>query len=93
MSLKEEFIKVGYTENDYNEIRNSYSLINMKDETISIHLKDIFAFFYTITSAYKYTMQQGRGECDADKHFADVPLLTYRGETPHTTVFPANTSR
>ena len=32
MSLKEEFIKVGYTENDYNEIRNSYSLINMKDE-------------------------------------------------------------
>ena len=45
MSLKEEFIKVGYTENDYNEIRNSYSLINMKDETISIHLKDIFAFF------------------------------------------------
>lgn len=45
MNLKEEFIKAGYTEDDYNEIRNSHSLINMKDETISIHLKDIFTFF------------------------------------------------
>ena len=41
MSLKEEFIKLGYTEDDYNEIRNSYPLINIKDETLSIHLKDI----------------------------------------------------
>ena len=45
MNLKEEFIKLGYTENDYNEIRNSYALMNIKDETISIHLKDIFTFF------------------------------------------------
>ena len=39
----------------------------------------------SITGAHK--------KSDADKHFADVPLLTYRVETPHTTVFPANTSR
>ena len=45
MNLKEEFIKLGYTENDYNEIRNSYALMNTKDETISMHLKDIFTFF------------------------------------------------
>ena len=45
MSLKEEFIKLGYTEDDYNKIRNNYSLINIKDETLSIHLKDIFTFF------------------------------------------------
>ena len=59
MSLKEEFIKVGYTENDYNEIRNSHSLINMKDETISRHLKDIFTFFlkngYTKEEVIKMT--------------------------------------
>ena len=45
MNLKEEFIKLGYTEDDYNEIRNSYALMNTKDETISMHLKDIFTFF------------------------------------------------
>ena len=59
MNLKEEFIKLGYTEDDYNEIRNSYPLINIKDETISIHLKDIFTFFlecgYTKEEVIKIT--------------------------------------
>ena len=59
MNLKEEFIKLGYTEDDYNEIRNSYALINIKDETISIHLKDIFTFFlecgYTKEEVIKIT--------------------------------------
>ena len=59
MNLKEEFIKLGYTEDDYNEIRNSYPLINIKDETISIHLKDIFTFFlecgYTKEEVIKMT--------------------------------------
>ena len=59
MSLKEEFIKLGYTEDDYNEIRNSYPLINIKDETISKHLKDIFTFFlecgYTKEEVIKMT--------------------------------------
>ena len=59
MSLKEEFIKLGYTEDDYNEIRNSYALINIKDETISMHLKDIFTFFlecgYTKEEVIKIT--------------------------------------
>lgn len=59
MNLKEEFIKLGYTEDDYNEIRNSYPLINIKDETISMHLKDIFTFFlecgYTKEEVIKMT--------------------------------------
>ena len=59
MNLKEEFIKLGYTEDDYNEIRNSYALINIKDETISMHLKDIFTFFlecgYTKKEVIKIT--------------------------------------
>ena len=59
MNLKEEFIKLGYTEDDYNEIRNSYPLINIKDETISMHLKDIFTFFlecgYTKEEVIKIT--------------------------------------
>ena len=59
MNLKEEFIKLGYTEDDYNEIRNSYALINIKDETISMHLKDIFTFFlecgYTKEEVIKIT--------------------------------------
>ena len=59
MNLKEEFIKLGYTEDDYNEIRNSYPLINIKDETISIHLKDTFTFFlecgYTKEEVIKMT--------------------------------------
>ncbi len=59
MNLKEEFIKLGYTEDDYNEIRNSYPLINIKDETISMHLKDIFTFFlecgYTKKEVIKIT--------------------------------------
>ena len=59
MNLKEEFIKLGYTEDDYNEIRNSYPLMNIKDETLSIHLKDIFTFFlecgYTTEEVIKIT--------------------------------------
>ena len=59
MNLKEEFIKLGYTEDDYNEIRNSYALINIKDETLSMHLKDIFTFFlecgYTTEEVIKIT--------------------------------------
>ena len=59
MNLKEEFIKLGYTEDDYNEIRNSYALMNIKDATISIHLKDIFTFFlecgYTKEEVIKMT--------------------------------------
>ena len=59
MNLKEEFIKLGYTEDDYNEIRNSYALMNIKDETLSIHLKNIFTFFlecgYTKEEVIKIT--------------------------------------
>ena len=59
MSLKEEFIKLGYTEDDYNEIRNNYALMNTKDEAISMHLKDIFTFFlecgYTKEEVIKIT--------------------------------------
>ena len=59
MNLKKEFIKLGYTEDDYNEIRNSYALMNIKDETLSIHLKDIFTFFlecgYTTEEVIKIT--------------------------------------
>ena len=59
MNFKEEFIKLGYTEDDYNEIRNSYALMNIKVETLSIHLKDIFTFFlecgYTKEEVIKIT--------------------------------------
>ena len=44
MTLKEEFIKLGYTEEDYEIIRNNYSVNHIKDETLIKKLKDNFAF-------------------------------------------------
>ena len=88
MSLKEEFIKVGYTENDYNEIRNSHSLINMKDETISRHLKDIFTFFlkngYTKDEVIKMTKSMpsiyGYSKENMKQKIEDMMLLGYSKE-------------
>ena len=34
MALKEEFIKLGYTEEEYHDIRNSYPINNLKGETL-----------------------------------------------------------
>ena len=88
MSLKEEFIKVGYTENDYNEIRNSHSLINMKDETISRHLKDIFTFFlkngYTKDEVIKMTKSMpsiyGYSKENMKQKIEDIMALGYSKE-------------
>ena len=44
MTLKEEFIKLGYTEEDYEIIRNNYAVNQIKDETLIKKLKDNFAF-------------------------------------------------
>lgn len=48
MTLKEEFIKLGYTEEDYEIIRNNYAVIQIKDETLIKKLKDNFAFLLKI---------------------------------------------
>ena len=88
MNLKEEFIKLGYTENDYNEIRNSYALMNTKDETISMHLKDIFTFFLecgytkeeiikmtkTLPSIYGYSIENMK------QKIVDIMCLGYTKE-------------
>ena len=88
MNLKEEFIKLGYTEDDYNEIRNSYALINIKDETLSMHLKDIFTFFLecgytkeeiikmtkTLPSIYGYSIENMK------RKIADIMDLGYTKE-------------
>lgn len=44
MTLKEEFIKLGYTEEDYEIIRNNYSINSIKDETLIKKLKDNFNY-------------------------------------------------
>ena len=48
MTLKEEFIKLGYTEEDYEIIRNNYAVNQIKDETLIKKLKDNFAFLLKI---------------------------------------------
>ena len=59
MTLKEEFIKLGYTEEDYEIIRNNHAIINIKDETLIKKLKDNYAFFlknnYTKEEVIKMT--------------------------------------
>ena len=59
MTLKEEFIKLGYTEEDYEIIRNNHAIINIKEETLIKKLKDNFAFFlkngYTKEEVIKMT--------------------------------------
>ena len=48
MTLNEEFIKLGYTEEDYEIIRNNYAVNQIKDETLIKKLKDNFAFLLKI---------------------------------------------
>ena len=48
MTLKEEFIELGYTEEDYEIIRYSDAIITKKDETLIKKLKDSFTFFLDI---------------------------------------------
>ena len=59
MTLKEEFIKLGYTEEDYEIIRNNYAINQIKDETLIKKLKDNFAFLlkmgYTKEEVIKMT--------------------------------------
>ena len=59
MTLKEEFIKLGYTEEDYEIIKNNHAIINIKDETLIKKLKDNYAFFlkngYTKEEVIKMT--------------------------------------
>ena len=59
MTLKEEFIKLGYTEEDYEIIRNNYAVNHIKDETLIKKLKDNFAFLlkmgYTKEEVIKMT--------------------------------------
>ena len=59
MTLKEEFIKLGYTEEDYEIIRNNYAVNQIKDETLIKKLKDNFAFLlkmgYTKEEVVKMT--------------------------------------
>ena len=59
MTLKEEFIKLGYTEEDYEIIRNNYAVNQIKDETLIRKLKDNFAFLlkmgYTKEEVIKMT--------------------------------------
>lgn len=59
MTLKEEFIKLGYTEEDYEIIRNNYAVNQIKDETLIKKLKDNFAFLlkmgYTKEEVIKMT--------------------------------------
>ena len=39
MNLEELFRQLGYTKEEYNEIRNNYSLIQLKDETLFTNVK------------------------------------------------------
>ena len=59
MTLKEEFIKLGYTEEEYEIIRNSYAIIRIKDETLIKKLKDNFDYLlkmgYTKEEVIKMT--------------------------------------
>ena len=59
MTLKEEFIKLGYTEEDYEIIKNNYSVIHIKDEALIKRLKDNFSFLlkmgYTKEEVIKMT--------------------------------------
>lgn len=59
MTLKEEFIKLGYTEEDYEIIRNNYSINSIKDETLIKKLKDNFNYLlkmgYTKEEVIKMT--------------------------------------
>ena len=59
MTLKEDFIKLGYTEEDYEIIRNNYAVNQIKDETLIKKLKDNFAFLlkmgYTKEEVIKMT--------------------------------------
>ena len=59
MTLKEEFIKLGYTEEDYEIIRNNYAVNQIKDEALIKRLKDNFSFLlkmgYTKEEVIKMT--------------------------------------
>ena len=59
MALKEEFIKLGYTEEEYHDIRNSYPINNLKGETLIKKLKDNFNYLlkngYTKEEVIKMT--------------------------------------
>ena len=65
VTLKEEFIKLGYTEEDYKDILNSLSISNMKNETLKSHLKDIF----------EYLSKNGYTKEDIIKMTKDFPKL------------------
>ena len=44
MTLKEEFIILGYTKDDYDSIRNSYPISSIKDETLIEKVRDNYSF-------------------------------------------------
>ena len=44
MTLKEEFIILGYTKDDYDAIRNSYPISSIKDETLIEKVRDNYSF-------------------------------------------------
>ena len=46
--LKELFLKLGYNENEYVEIVNTYSIIDMKAETLLKKIKEIYDFLISL---------------------------------------------
>ena len=46
--LKELFLSLGYTEEEYKEIVNSYSLINLKPATLQIIVKENYDFLISL---------------------------------------------
>jgi len=57
--LEQVFINFGYTKEEYNEIRNSYSLINYTEEKLLLKFKEITNFLlknnYTKENIIKMT--------------------------------------
>ena len=57
--LKEKFLEFGYTEEEYNLIRNSYAVINYTDETLMKKFIDITSYLldlgYTKEEVLKMT--------------------------------------
>ena len=88
MTLKEEFIKLGYTEEDYEIIRNNYAVNQIKDETLIKKLKDNFAFLlkmgYTKEEVVKMTKSSpsiyGLSKENIKQKIKDMNTLGYTKE-------------
>ena len=85
MTLKEEFIKLGYTEEDYEIIRNNYAVNQIKDETLIKKLKDNFAFLLKMG----YTKEEVRENLVAlQRNMAKGKNVIMEGRDITTVVFP-----